>query len=101
LRQVGYLYYLPLGLLARAELRRVTGDYQRARTDLDEAQRLAERSGMRLHLTDCHLERARLCLARGNPTLAREHWATAKAMIEQIGYHRRDRDLEEIAQELA
>jgi tetratricopeptide (TPR) repeat protein len=101
LRQVGYLYYLPLGLLARAELRRVTGDYQRARTDLDEAQRLAERSGMRLHLTDCHLERARLCLARGNPTLAREHWATAKAMIEQIGYHRRDRDLEEIARELA
>ncbi|MEP7339965.1 MAG: TIR domain-containing protein, partial [Acidobacteriota bacterium] len=43
LRLAGQMDYLPRGLLARAELRRVSGDYQRARTDLDEAQRLAER----------------------------------------------------------
>ncbi|MDQ3009302.1 MAG: toll/interleukin-1 receptor domain-containing protein [Acidobacteriota bacterium] len=101
LRQADDMSHLPRGLLARAELRRVTGEYQRAHADLDEAMRIAERSQMRLHLTDCHLERARLCLAQGDRDKASNHWATAKAMIEQIGYHRRDRDLEEIARELA
>lgn len=101
LRRAGTIHHLPRGLLARAELQRITGEYQRARADLDEAQRIAERSQMRLHLTDCYLERARLCLAQGNPALAREHFETAKEMVKQIGYHRRDRDLEEIARELA
>ena len=92
--------YLPRGLLARAELRRVRGDYQRARTDLDEAQRLAKRSQMGLHLADCHLERARLCLATGEREAARAHWTKAKAMIEQMGYHRRDGEVAEIEQQL-
>ena len=92
--------YLPRGLLACAELRRVRGDYQRARTDLAEAQRLAERGAMGLHLADCHLEWARLHLAQGDPTRAREHWATAKAMIERMGYHRRDGEVAEIEEQL-
>jgi ATP/maltotriose-dependent transcriptional regulator MalT len=91
---------LPRGLLACAELRRVKGEYERARTDLDEAQRLAERSQMGLHRADCHLEWARLCLATGECAQAREHWVTAKAMVERMGYHRRDREVEEIAREL-
>jgi len=33
-------------------------------------------------------------------TLAREHWATAKAMVERMGYRRRDREVEEITLEL-
>ncbi|MEP7343460.1 MAG: hypothetical protein ABI977_37420, partial [Acidobacteriota bacterium] len=74
--------------------------YQRARTDLDEAQRLAERSQMGLHLADCHLERARLCLATGDRDWACAHWTKAKAMIEQMGYHRRDGEVAELAQEL-
>jgi tetratricopeptide (TPR) repeat protein len=100
MRQAGTMNYLPRGLLARAELRRVTGDYQRARTDLDEAQRLAERSQMGLHLADCHLERARLCLATAEREEARAHWTKAKEMIEQMGYHRRDGELKEIAEQL-
>jgi tetratricopeptide (TPR) repeat protein len=92
--------YLPRGLLACAELHRLTGDYPRAQSDLAEAQRIAERGEMGLHLCDCHLEWARLSLAQGAPTLAREHWATAKAMVERMGYHRRDREVEEIAREL-
>ncbi len=94
------LQYLPFGLLARAELRRVTGEYERARTDLDEVQRIAERGGMGLHLADCHLERARLYLATGERDKAREHWTTAKAMIERMGYHRRDKDVAEIEAQL-
>ncbi|MGE0131045.1 MAG: hypothetical protein AB7U82_23450 [Blastocatellales bacterium] len=30
----------------------------------------------------------------------REHWATAKAMVERMGYHQRDREVGEIAREL-
>jgi hypothetical protein len=100
LRQAGYLYYLPLGLLARARWRRLKSDYPRAQSDLAEAQRIAERGEMGLHLCDCHLEWARLCLAKDDLTLAHEHWATAKAMVERMGYHRRDREVEEIAREL-
>jgi tetratricopeptide (TPR) repeat protein len=100
LRIAGDITHLPRGLLARAEWRRLTGDYPRAQSDLAEAQRIAERGEMGLRLADCHLERARLCLATGERAQAREHWATAKAMVERTGYHRRDREVEEIAQEL-
>jgi tetratricopeptide (TPR) repeat protein len=100
LRQAGDLAYLPRGLLARAELHRVRGDYARAERDLAEAQRIATRSGMGLHLADCHLESARLHLAQGNRDKAREHWETAKAMIERMGYHRRDKEVDELAQKL-
>jgi hypothetical protein len=55
---------------------------------------------MGLYLADCHLESARLQLAQGNRDKAREHWETAKAMIERIGYHRRDKELDEIAHKL-
>ncbi len=100
LRQAGDVSRLPLGLLARAELYRLTGDYIRAQSDLTEAQRIAERGEMGLHLCDSHLERARLCLAQDYCDKAREHWAMAKAMVERMGYHRRDREVEEIAREL-
>ena len=100
LRHAGQLDSLPLGLLARAELYRLKCDYLHAQSDLAEAHRIAERGEMGLHLCDCHLEWARLYLAQGNPSLAREHWATAKEMVERMGYHRRDREVEEIAREL-
>jgi hypothetical protein len=32
---------------------------------------------------------------------AREHWAIAKEMIDRMGYHRRDRELAEIAAQVA
>jgi tetratricopeptide (TPR) repeat protein len=100
LRQAGDMSRLPHGLLARAELYLLIRDYPRAHTDLAEARRIAERGEMGLHLCDCHLEWARLCLAQGDPALAREHWETARAMVERMGYHRRDREVEEIAREL-
>jgi hypothetical protein len=71
LRRAGTLHRLPLGLLARG-----------ADRDLDEAFRIATRSGMRLHLADYHL-------ACGN-------LAEAEALINETGYHRRDRELAEL-----
>jgi hypothetical protein len=81
---------------------------------------------MGLHLADCHLEYARLYLSlrgaqattqsHGNEEIAsqkalamtdeelkqkaREHLATAKEMIEKMGYHRRDREVEELEGQL-
>jgi DNA repair exonuclease SbcCD nuclease subunit len=56
---------------------------------------------MGLHLADCHLGFARLHLAQGNHDKAREHWATAKEMIERMGYDRRDNEVNELAEQLA
>jgi tetratricopeptide (TPR) repeat protein len=99
LRQAGALDYLPQALLARAELCRSKGEFDRARADLNEAMIIATRGGMGLYQADCHLEYARLCLAEGEREKAREHWRTAEEMIERMGYHLRDRDVEEIGRE--
>jgi tetratricopeptide (TPR) repeat protein len=100
LRQAGERMFIARGLLSRAELYRLTGDYTHAQADLAEAQRIAERGEMGLYLCDCHLGWSRLCMAQGERVQAREHLATAKAMVERMGYHRRDREVEEIAREL-
>ena len=72
LRIVGTRHHLPRSLLARATLCRDTRnpnhDFTRAHQDLQEVYDIAEPSGMRLHLTDYHLEMARLLIAeRENP----------------------------------
>jgi hypothetical protein len=57
---------------------------------------------MRLHLTDYHLESARLCLAMGDKhPEAQDHYEKAKTLIDETGYHRRNKELEELAQKLA
>jgi tetratricopeptide (TPR) repeat protein len=100
LRQAGQQDDLPRGLLARAELRRVTGSLDRARSDLEEALSIATRGGMRLYDADCHLEYARLHLACGEKEKARQSLAQAKEMIEDMGYHRRDGEVAELEEML-
>ena len=100
LRQAGQQDDLPRGLLAWAELRRVTGSLDRARADLEEALSIATRGGMRLHEADCHLEYARLHLACGEKEKARQSLAKAKAMIADMGYHRRDGEVAGLEGEL-
>ena len=111
LRQAGTQDQLPRGLLARAELRRGTGELDKARRDLDEAFSIAARGGMRLFEADCHLAYARWYLASvetlhatslhamslpPETDKAGEHLAKAKQIIEQTGYHRRDGELQEL-----
>jgi tetratricopeptide (TPR) repeat protein len=96
LRQAGTQHHLPRGLLAMAELYRVQGEFERAQHDIEEAMAIAERGEMGLHQADCHLEYARLYMAMGDENRAREHLAIAREMIEQMGYHRRDREVEEL-----
>lgn len=100
LRRAGDQSYLPLGLLAHAELYRGRGDLERARRDIDAALTIAERGGMGLHQADGHLASARLHLARGAKDEARRSLATARAMIERMGYHRRDGEVAELERKL-
>lgn len=96
LRQIGAQEYIIHGLLARAELYRVHSDFDPAKHDLEEAMNLVERCGMNLYKADCHLEYARLFLAMGDKSNAKGRFATAKKMIEEMGYHLRDKDVKEI-----
>ena len=96
LRKSGYQYNIPLGLLSRAKLYRVQAAIDKVRRDLDEAMTIAERGEMGLHQADCHLEYARLYLAIEEKEKTREHLATAKEMIQKMGYHRRDGEVEEL-----
>ncbi len=112
LRESGNQDDVPRGLLARTEYYRITGTLDKAKRDLDEAFSIATRGGMGLYLADCHLEYARLALA--TPTLhpppsltgegrgegAREHLAIAKKMIDEMGYHRRDKEVRELVERL-
>jgi tetratricopeptide (TPR) repeat protein len=89
LRRAGTLHHLPLALLARGTPR-----------DLDEAFRIATRSGMRLHLADYHFIMARNALAANDRPSAREHFEKAEALVQATGYHRRDSDLATLRAEL-
>ena len=111
--------YLAHSLLARAALHRHTRDFARAQADLQEVFDIAEPSGMRLHLTDYHLEMARLLMAEslapcppcggragegGNSRAAADpayHIAAAARLIHETGYHRHDQELLDLQQTLA
>ncbi len=100
LRQAGNQDDVPRGLLARAELWRVSGEFNKAQHNLDEAMVIAERGSMGLHQADCHLEYARLHLAMTEKGKAKESLDIAKKMIEKMGYHLRDKDVKEIEGQL-
>ncbi len=88
LRRAGQHWLMPLGLLTNAWLRVVQGQPDLAKADLDQAQQIAERGPMRLHLADIHLHRTRLFRDR-------EELKRARVLIEQCGYWRRKQELED------
>ncbi|MBK8567313.1 MAG: hypothetical protein IPN76_29315 [Saprospiraceae bacterium] len=55
---------------------------------------------MRLHLTDYHLEMARLRKDMGRLEEAKDNMEKAAKLIEETGYHRRDKELEELQKTL-
>ncbi|WP_292914653.1 hypothetical protein, partial [Nitrosomonas sp.] len=116
LRAAGQFDDLPLGLLVRATLyrdaRNPNHDFTRARQNLQEVYDIAEPSGMRLHLTDYHLEMARLLLAEREEDPAstspvsgaltiQEHVAEAAKLIEETGYKRRLPELQELQHKIS
>ncbi|GAK61110.1 SEFIR domain protein [Candidatus Vecturithrix granuli] len=99
-RNAGTQHHLPQGLLARATLHRLQHKFVKAREDLEEVQEIAERGSMRLYIADYHLEACRLCLAERKLDDAQQHLSTAKTMIDEMGYHRRDKEVEELTEAL-
>ena len=123
LRRAGQMDEVPVGLLARAAFSRAVGGWEGAAHDCDDAHEIAEPGPMRLHLCDLALERARLVLARREafaplnglvepspppPALpdaaeaarlleeARNELDTARKLVADCGYHRRDAELAEL-----
>lgn len=121
LRQTDQQQFLPLGLLVCATYCRLLKDFLTSWADLDETLEIAEYGQMGLHLTDYHLEAARLILAQisdeipassnyqiieNGETLVltrtemqaklREHFLKAETLIQETGYHLRDKELEEL-----
>ena len=86
LRGLGNLDELPHGLLTRAWARFAAGDHEGCGEDLDEAWEIAERSTMKLFMSDIQLYRARLFHDL-------EALEAAAALIAATGYHRRDEEL--------
>ena len=78
--------HLPKALLTAAHWQALAGDAATARRHLDEAQQIAERGPMPLHLADVHLHRARLFRDKAARDRARE-------LIKQHGYGRRHEEL--------
>ena len=92
LREAGTMNHLPRALLTRAEIRAVAGDRAGAKADLAEAWRIADGGDMGLFRADILLTRARLFF-REDRAGAREDLAAARRLIDEHGYHRRDREL--------
>ncbi|MEN6429159.1 MAG: hypothetical protein ABFE13_27745 [Phycisphaerales bacterium] len=98
LRRGGSQDFIPRGLLTRVWLRFLEGDTEGAWADLDEAWEIAERGPMRLHMADIHLYRARLFGPRQAEVKypwesAQNDLAAAEKLINECGYHRRDKEL--------
>lgn len=86
LRATGTKHELPRGLLTAALYHHVRGEPALAEKHLAEAQQIAERGQMRLHLADVHLHRARIF--RDPVELAK-----AARLIRELGYGRRYEEL--------
>ncbi len=101
LRRADQIDVLPRGLIARAGRCTLVCDFPGARSDLDEALSIATRSSMRLFQADAHLGFARLHLAEGNRLPARESLERGRKLVEETGYHRRDKEVQDLDWEIA
>ena len=122
LLQSGNYFYYVFSLLTYSKLKAKCKTFNLALESLQEAYEIINFSCMRLHLTDYHLEMARLILAvEADPTqypnrkqrtlpfadqeepgilTLESHIAEAARLIQETGYHRRDAELTELQKAL-
>lgn len=96
LREANDQDHLPRALLTCTSLRRYQKQFSEAHQRLKEVLDIANPNSMRLHIVDCHIEYVKLYLAEGKRKEAMEHFEEAKTMIQEMGYHRRDKELNEL-----
>ncbi len=85
------------GLLAQAVLFRVLNEFDNAWRNLEEILIIAKINRMRLHEAEYHLEGCRLSLAQAERKKAIQHFHKANTLVKDMGYHRRDSELEELS----
>ncbi len=103
LRETRQVQHLPAALIGRAAFRKDNRDFEGARTDLDEAARVASQGPMPLYQADIALARIHLALAQDAKLSNQELrdtinklWLEARDIIQASGYHRRDHELEQL-----
>ena len=100
LREWGQQELLVPAFLTRAALLRIMRSYDRAHHDLSAATDIVTRGGMRLYEADCCLETARLRCAAGHQDAAKDLRRQASAMVDEMGYHRRDGEIADLQADL-
>jgi tetratricopeptide (TPR) repeat protein len=100
LRKASVRDYLPRALLARAELRRSTGELDGSRADLTDGFVIATSGQMLRHEADYHLGYAALYAAWGKKSKARANLAAAEALIGRMQYDRRKGSLHRLSAKL-
>jgi hypothetical protein len=104
LKEYGYADYLIRGLVCRARYFLHCGqadDLVRARADLDEATREAERGEMRLLGVDVDIERCRLLDREGRRVQAKALVGRVRVAAKAMDYHRRDQEIAALERSLA
>jgi len=98
LRRTGQQHHLVRGLLIRSEVFSHAGETAQAIDSLQEAEVIAHSCDMQLLLADIRLCRARLFHGvNAYPWKSpQEDLASARRLIEQCGYHRRDEELADV-----
>ncbi|MEM7426650.1 MAG: TIR and AAA domain-containing protein [Pseudomonadota bacterium] len=99
--QSGQISYVSPAHVVRAEMYRRLRNFVAAHEDLEDSFDISRASGLKLHLCDTHLEAGRLAVAEGEREVAQHHYEQAAAIIEETGYHRRDKARDALAAEIA
>ncbi|WP_353570433.1 tetratricopeptide repeat protein [Candidatus Albibeggiatoa sp. nov. BB20] len=99
IRKAGKIQYLPMFLIDRANFHLQQQNLKAAKPDLDEAHDIIERCKMKRYATDWHLAMCRYELITGDKDKAIEHRNQAEKLINETGYHLRDKDLTILSQQ--
>ncbi|OQW91211.1 MAG: hypothetical protein BWK78_05255 [Thiotrichaceae bacterium IS1] len=102
IRKAGKVNDLPYFLIDRANfhLRPSRLHLDAAAHDLQEADSLIRRCGMKLYAVDCQLAWCRYYLARGEKATARECWQRAQMGMEVTGYGLREGEVRELGEQI-
>jgi len=100
IRKAGTIMDFPIFLIDRANFHLQQQNPKAAKPDLEEAHDIIERCNMKRYATDYHLAMCRYELLKGDKKQALSHRDAAKKLIDETGYHLRDKDLSIINQNI-
>jgi tetratricopeptide (TPR) repeat protein len=101
MREIGYLSRFPQVLLARANFFRHQQHFEDSQNDLNDAQEIIERCGMKFYAVDATLLAGHLYLEKRDLKKAKKNYAEAKKLIQVTGYHLRDPEVDLLGARLA